>query len=70
MALRSKPEGKFLLLTRLLRSRRESGPTADDAVLTLKILTSYDSGNTGATISIPAGFAKANTSRGTGGGFS
>src|SRR5580700_477681 len=35
MALRSKPEGKFLLLTRLARCRKASGPTADDAVLTL-----------------------------------
>jgi len=38
MALRSQPEGKFLLLTRLVRCRRASGPTADDAVLTLRSL--------------------------------
>lgn len=38
MALRSKPEGKFLLLARLVRCRRASGPTADDAVLTLRSL--------------------------------
>lgn len=38
MALRSKPEGDFLLLTRLVRCRRASGPTADDAVLTLRSL--------------------------------
>ena len=69
MALRSKPEGDFLLLTRLVRCRRASGPTADDAVLTLKILIPIAQ-NCWATVPNPAGFAKASASRGTGGGFS
>ena len=42
VALRSKPEGKSsLLLSRLTRCRNTAGQTADDAVLTLKILSTY-----------------------------
>ncbi len=69
MALRSKPEGKFLLLARLVRCRRAFGPTADDAVLTLRSLFLWPK-LAGATITNPAGFAEAIASRGTGGGFS
>ena len=58
------------MLTRLVRCRRASGPTADDAVLTLKILVSCDPEATGATITDPGEFAEANASRGTGSGFS
>jgi hypothetical protein len=40
VALRSKPEGgTSLLLSRLTRCRNTPGQTADDAVLTLKILS-------------------------------
>jgi hypothetical protein len=69
MALRSKPEGKILLLARLVRCRKASGPTADDAVLTLRSLFLWPK-LAGATITDPAEFAEANASRGTGGEFS
>jgi hypothetical protein len=42
VAFGSKPEGKTsLLLSRLTRCRITPGQTADDAVLTLKILSTY-----------------------------
>jgi hypothetical protein len=68
--LRSKPEGKFLLLSRLVRCRNASGRTADDAVLTLKILFLVAPTPRGPTIPNPAGASQASTSRGTGGRFS
>src|SRR5215470_1368583 len=50
VAWRSKPEGRNILsLSRLIRCRKPAGQTADDAVLTLKILLSLTPALPGST---------------------
>ena len=65
MAWRSKPEGIILMLARLVRRRKASVRTADDAVLTLKILESVTQ-TSRANITDREAFARANAWRGTG----